>query len=97
MEYRITIVPGRQVPSPTLVKGIAYEIYALNLEEEQNHKPPQAFSVMVSVPRTEMADIWQEAIAGVLRIQFGMDCAVIVNENLADLPAQMEETDGENR
>ena len=97
MEYKITIVPGRQRPSPTLVKGIAYEIYALNLETTGETEPPQAFSVMVDVPRTEMADIWQEAIAGVLRIQFGMDCAVIVNENLADLPAQMEETDGENR
>ena len=97
MEYRITIVPGRQRPSPMLVRGVAYEIYALNFEEGQNHKSPQAFSVVVSVPRTEMTDIWQEAIAGVLRIQFGMDCAVIVNENLADLPAQMEENDAENR
>ena len=95
MEYKITIVPGRQRPSPTLVAGIAYEIYALNLEEEQNHKPPQAFSVMVNVPRTEMADIWQEAIAGVLHVQFGVDCAVVITENSAGSPAQMEENDDE--
>ena len=81
MDYKITIIPTREMPSPTLVAGVALETYAINCECPLYGAQSPTLSLIVNVPRTDNIEAWRAAIFNVLRLRFDMACDVTIAES----------------
>ena len=81
MEYKITIIPTREMPSPTLVAGVVLETYAINCECPSNEPQPPITSLIVDLPKIGNVGDWRVAIANVLRLRFDIACDVTIAES----------------
>ena len=97
MEYRITIIPTREMPSPTLVAGVALETYAINCECPPHGAQTPTLSLIVNVPRTDNIEAWRAAIFNVLRLRFDMACDVTIAESPPAYSAGRRTGNDENR
>ena len=93
MEYRITIIPTREMPSPTLVAGVALETYAINCECPPYGAQSPTLSLIVNVPKIGNVGDWRVAIANVLRLRFDIACDVTIAESPPAYSAERS-TDG---